>query len=104
MSVGAVAVEVNANEHVESGVDEVDPVDNVFFFLRLVDMLLNSQSMMLPLEITFLMSKEQSLWILQMSFKAYSPKPQAQQVWLSIISSLHPTNQLDQDHIQYRIA
>ena len=27
MSVGAVAVEVNANEHVESGVDEVDLVD-----------------------------------------------------------------------------
>ena len=35
------------------------------------------------------MSKEQSLWILQMSFKACSPNPQAQQVWLSIISSLH---------------
>ena len=35
---------------------------------------------------------------------SYSPKPQAQQVWLSIISSLHPTNQLDRDHIQYHIA
>ena len=47
------------------------------------------------------MSKEQSLWILQMSCKACSHKPQAQQLWLSIILNLHPTNQLDQDHTQY---
>ena len=50
-------------------------------------MSLKSQSMMLPSEIIFLMSKEQSLWILQISFKACSQKLQAQQVWLSIISS-----------------
>ena len=31
VSVGAVAVEVNANEHVESEVEEVDPVDNTDF-------------------------------------------------------------------------
>ena len=31
VSVGAVAVEVNANEHVKSEVDEVDPVDNIDF-------------------------------------------------------------------------
>ena len=31
MSVGAVAVEVKANEHVESEVDEVDPVESVDF-------------------------------------------------------------------------
>ena len=31
MSVGTVAVEVNANEHVESEVDEVDPVERIDF-------------------------------------------------------------------------
>ena len=43
------------------------------------------------------MNKDQSLWTLQISFKACSQKPQAQKVWLSIISNLHPTNQSDQD-------
>ena len=31
VSVGAVAVEVNANGHVESEVDEIDPVDSIDF-------------------------------------------------------------------------
>ena len=100
MSVGAVAVEVNDSEHVESEVDEVEPVDSIDF-LEIGGYVAKESVNDVA---TFLMSKEQSLWILQMSFKAYSPKPQAQQVWLNIISSLHPTNQLDQDHIQYRIA
>ena len=41
--IGAVAVGVNTNEHVESEVEKVDPVDSTDF---LVVMLLKSQSMM----------------------------------------------------------
>ena len=62
--VGAVALEVNANicenEQVKSEVDEVDPVESTDF-RRLVVMSLKSQSMMLPSEIIFLVSEEQSL-------------------------------------------
>ena len=93
VSVGAVALEVNANicenEHVEKLILWI-----VLIFWRLVVMLLKSQSMdsiMWPSEITFLMSKDQSLWTLQMGFKACLQKLQAQHVWLSIISSLHLT-------------
>ena len=106
-SVGAVAFETNGNickhEHAESEIEEVDPAE-ISIFWRLVVMSLKSQSRMWPSEIIFLMSKEQSLWILPMNFKACSQKPQEQQVWLSIISSSHLINPLDQDHIQYRIA
>ena len=103
VSVGAVVVETNANicknEHVESEVEEVDPVDSIDFLE--IGGYVAKESVN---DVAFLMSKEQSSWILQMGFKACSQKLQAQQVWLSIISSLHPTNQLDQDHTQYRIA
>ena len=36
MPVGAVAVEVNANEHIKDEVEEVDPVDSIDF-LEIVD-------------------------------------------------------------------
>ena len=104
-AIGVVAVETNANtckhEHIDSEIEEVDPVS---IFWRLAVMSRKSQSRVWPSERIFLKSKEQSLQILQMSFKACSQKPQAQQLWLSIMSSSHLTNQLDQDHIQYRIA
>ena len=104
--VGAVAVEGNANGRVESEEEEeeVDPVESTGFLeIGGYDAKESVNDVAIGHE-TFLMSKEQSLWILQTSFKACSQKPQAQQVWLSIKSSLHPTNQLDRDHIQYRIA
>ena len=70
MSVGAVAVEVNADEQVESEVDEVDLVESIDF-LEIGGYV---AKMMWSSEITFLMSKEQSLLNLQMNFKACSQK------------------------------
>ena len=90
--VGAVAVEVNADIS-ESGHAKMKQKKlilwMVLIFWKSVDMSLKSQSKMWLLEITLLMRKEQSLYTLQVSFKACLQKLQVLQVWLNIIID-HP--------------
>ena len=68
MSVGAVAVETNANicksRHVESEVDEDVPVENIDF--------LEIGGYVAKESVNDVVIGEQSLWILQISFKAFS--------------------------------
>ena len=105
VSAGAVAVEVNDNDHVESEVDKVDPVDSIDF-LEIGGYV--AKESVNDVTIGDNLSHEQRAEFMDLANEfqglSYSPKPQAQQVWVSIISSLHPTNQLDRDHIQYHIA
>ena len=94
---------VSKSGHVENEVEEVDPVDNIDF--QEIGGYVAKESVN-DVAIGGNLTHEQraEFMDLAISFKACSQKPQAQQVWHSIISNLHLTNQLDQDHTQYRIA